>query len=94
VNHDLDRMAELIDDELLDQIAIAGSPDEAPDRLRAWEGVADRVILGVPWYGMNAERQREAISAAMESAARVTEGRGSRPGNGARTPSADGPQGW
>ena len=71
VERDRDRMASLIDDELLDSIAIAGRPDEAPDRLRAWEGVADRVILGVPWYGMDAGRQRQAIEAALELGARV-----------------------
>jgi probable F420-dependent oxidoreductase len=72
VNRDRDRMAELIDDELLDAIAISGRPDEAVDRLRAWEGVADRVVLGVPWYGMDADRQRDAISAAMEFGAGVS----------------------
>jgi probable F420-dependent oxidoreductase len=71
VNRDRDRMAELIDDELLDAIAIAGRPDEALDRLRAWEGVADRVVLGVPWYGLTPERQREAIEAALELGARA-----------------------
>ena len=71
VNRDLDRMAELIDDELLDSIAIAGRPDEAAGRLRAWEGVADRVVLGVPWYGMDADRQRDAIAAALEFGAGV-----------------------
>jgi probable F420-dependent oxidoreductase len=71
VNRDRDRMAELIDDGLLDSIAIAGRPDEAADRLRAWDGIADRVILGVPWYGMSAEGQRDAISAALEFGARV-----------------------
>jgi probable F420-dependent oxidoreductase len=71
VNHDLDRMAELIDDELLDAIAIAGRPDEAADRLRAWEGVAERVVLGVPWHAMTADRQREAIDAALEFGASV-----------------------
>ena len=71
VNRDLDRMAALIDDELLDAIAIAGRPDEAADRLRAWEGVADRVVLGVPWYGMDAGRPREAIDEALEFGARV-----------------------
>ena len=65
-------MAELIDDELLDAIAIAGRPDEAADRLRAWQGVADRAVLGVPWYGMSPERQRDALDAAMELAAQVT----------------------
>jgi hypothetical protein len=64
-------MAELIDDELLDAIAIAGRPDEVLDRLRAWDGTADRVILGVPWYGMEAGRQRDATSAAMELGARA-----------------------
>jgi alkanesulfonate monooxygenase SsuD/methylene tetrahydromethanopterin reductase-like flavin-dependent oxidoreductase (luciferase family) len=71
VNRDTARMAELIDDELLDAIAIAGRPDEALDRLRAWEGVADRVILGVPWYGLAAARQREALEAALELGARA-----------------------
>jgi probable F420-dependent oxidoreductase len=71
VNRDLDRMAELIDDDLLDAIAIAGRPDEAADKLRAWEGIADRVVLGVPWYGRSAEGQRDAISAALEFGARV-----------------------
>jgi probable F420-dependent oxidoreductase len=75
VNRDQDRMAELIDDELLDSIAIAGRPDEAADRLRAWDGIADRVVLGVPWYGMSAEGQRDAISAALEFGARVAAGR-------------------
>jgi probable F420-dependent oxidoreductase len=69
VNSDRARMAELIDDEFLDAIAIAGRPDEAPDRLRAWEGVAERAILGVPWYGVDAGRQREALDAALELAA-------------------------
>jgi probable F420-dependent oxidoreductase len=71
VNGDRDRMAELIDDELLDAIAVVGRPDEAADRLRAWEGIADRVVLAVPWYGMDSGRQREAIEATLELAARI-----------------------
>ena len=67
-------MADLIDDELLDAIAIAGRPDEAVDRLRAWEGVAERVVLGVPWYGMPADRQRDAIEAALDLGARCSGG--------------------
>jgi hypothetical protein len=49
---DRDRMADLIDDALLDAIAIAVAGLGA-DRLRAWEGVAERVVLGVPQYGMS-----------------------------------------
>jgi probable F420-dependent oxidoreductase len=73
VNGDRARMAALIDDELLDAIAIAGRPDEASDRLRAWEGIAERVILGVPWYGLDATRQRETIEAALDFGARLAQ---------------------
>jgi alkanesulfonate monooxygenase SsuD/methylene tetrahydromethanopterin reductase-like flavin-dependent oxidoreductase (luciferase family) len=71
VNRDRDRMADLIDDELLDSIAIAGRPDEAPDRLRAWQSAADRVVFGVPWYGLDSDRQRDALEAALELGSRV-----------------------
>jgi probable F420-dependent oxidoreductase len=71
VNRDQARMAELIDDDLLDAIAVAGRPDEAIDRLRAWDGVAERVILGVPWYGTDAARQRVALDSALDLGARV-----------------------
>jgi probable F420-dependent oxidoreductase len=71
VGGDRGRMAELIDDELLDAIAVAGRPDEAADKLRAWDGVAERVVLGVPWYGMDPGRQRESLEAALELGARV-----------------------
>jgi probable F420-dependent oxidoreductase len=71
VNGDRARMAELIDDELLDAIAIAGRPDEAMDRLRAWEDIAERTILGVPWYGLDTGRQRETIEAALDFGARL-----------------------
>jgi len=71
VGHDRDRMAALIDDDLLDAIAVAGRPDEAVDRLAAWSGVADRVVLSVPWYGLTEGRVRESISAALEFGARL-----------------------
>jgi probable F420-dependent oxidoreductase len=74
VNRDFGRMADLIDDDLLDAIAIAGRPDEAPDRLRAWEGAAERVVLGVPWYRTDAARQQDAIEAALELGARIASG--------------------
>lgn len=53
VRRDEDRMAELVDDELLDTVAIAGTPDEARDRLDAWAAdlpAVGRVILAPPWY--------------------------------------------
>ena len=71
VNRDRDRMAELIDDDLLDAIAIAGRPNEALDRLGAWAGIADRVVFGVPWYAMSVAGQRDAIEAALDFASRA-----------------------
>ena len=56
---DRERMIELIDDELCDAIAAAGSPGEVRARVAQWEGVADRVALAGPWYGVSAERMVE-----------------------------------
>lgn len=53
---DKERMVELIDDDLCDEIAIAGTPDEARDRIQQWEGVADRVLIAPPWYGPDFQR--------------------------------------
>jgi probable F420-dependent oxidoreductase len=86
VNGDRAHMAKLIDDELLDTIAIAGRPDVAIDRLRAWEGVADRAVLGVPWYGMDSGRQREALEAALDLAAAAAPARAAAARKGPETP--------
>jgi probable F420-dependent oxidoreductase len=56
---DKKRMADLIDDELCDAIAIAGPTDEVKDRIEAWEPVADRVMVAGPWYGPSSERMME-----------------------------------
>jgi alkanesulfonate monooxygenase SsuD/methylene tetrahydromethanopterin reductase-like flavin-dependent oxidoreductase (luciferase family) len=68
VRRDHDRMVQLVDDELLDAMAVAGRPDEARNRLSAWLGAAaaagatvERVVLTAPWYGLDADRQREMV---------------------------------
>jgi alkanesulfonate monooxygenase SsuD/methylene tetrahydromethanopterin reductase-like flavin-dependent oxidoreductase (luciferase family) len=50
---------------VLDAIAVTGTPVEAADRIRAWEGAAERVILGVPWYGLDAASQRRALEGSL-----------------------------
>ncbi len=75
VSNDRAGMAELIDDELLDAIAIAGRPEEVLDRVGAWEGVAERAILGVPWFGLDAAGQRRAVEAALEFGALLVRNR-------------------
>lgn len=66
VRGDHDRIVEAIDDELLDAIAIAGRPDEARQRLAAWEGVAETAILAVPFYGVSEAFGRELWHAVVE----------------------------
>jgi probable F420-dependent oxidoreductase len=53
---DRERMIELIDDDLCDALAAAGSQGEVRDRVRRWENVADRIVLAAPWYGSGADR--------------------------------------
>ena len=68
VRRDHRRMIELVDDELLDAIAVAGGPDEAMDRLGHWLSAAaaagaaiERVVLSAPWYGLSAGEHRTMI---------------------------------
>jgi probable F420-dependent oxidoreductase len=53
------RMVELIDDDLCDAIAVSGRSPAVRQQLKRWEGVADRVVLGGPSYGVSGERMRE-----------------------------------
>jgi probable F420-dependent oxidoreductase len=64
---DFERMIELVDDELCDALAATGAPDEVWEKLARWEGVADRVILGGPRYGVSPERARDHQAALIES---------------------------
>ncbi len=66
VRSDMRAMAELIDDEFLDAVAIAGTPDEARDRLREWDVPVERAILAIPWYRIDPGREREQLDALLE----------------------------
>jgi probable F420-dependent oxidoreductase len=52
---DYPRMAEIALP-MVDTLAIAGSAEECRERLAAFEGVADRIILGGAWIGAAEER--------------------------------------
>lgn len=60
-------MAELIDDDLCDAIAVAGRPDEVRDQVKQWEGVADRLMVAGPWYGPSPQRMMENYQALVET---------------------------
>jgi probable F420-dependent oxidoreductase len=61
---DFKAMAEAVPDELVDEIAIACTPDEARDRLAQWKDLTDDPLLYPPSVGVPAERLR-ANTAAM-----------------------------
>ncbi len=56
---DVAAMAAAIPDALVDEIAIAGTPDEARDRLRQWDGLCDEVLFYAPSVGVPLDRVRE-----------------------------------
>ena len=60
---DFAAMTAAVSDEMLDEIAVTGTPDEARERLRAWEGMADHVLLYSPSIGMNPARVQENVAA-------------------------------
>lgn len=64
---DKERMISLIDDELCDAIAVAGPADEAKDKVKQWEGIADRLMVAGPWYGPSAGRLMENYQALVET---------------------------
>jgi probable F420-dependent oxidoreductase len=67
---DFAAMAAAVTDDMVDQIAIAGKPDEVRDQLKAWEGLADHVLLYTPSMGLKAERVQENLDAIVDTFAR------------------------
>lgn len=55
---DLGHMADLAMP-MVDALAVAGGPDECRERIAAFEGVVDRLILGGAWVGPSEQRLRE-----------------------------------
>ena len=56
-------MAEAIPDALVDEIAIACTPDEARDRLAQWKDLTNDPLLYPPSIGVRSEKQRENLDA-------------------------------
>jgi probable F420-dependent oxidoreductase len=64
---DLGAMAQAVPDELVDAIAVTGRPEEARDRLRQWEGLADHLLLYPPSFGASPERICDNVAAIVET---------------------------
>ena len=56
---DIAAMAAAIPDQLVDEIAIVGTPDEARDRLAQWNDLCDEALFYAPSIGVPPERVRE-----------------------------------
>jgi probable F420-dependent oxidoreductase len=63
---DTKAMAEAIPDDLVDEIAIACTPDEARGRLAQWEGLTERPLLYAPSVGVAPGAQRDNHDAMLE----------------------------
>ena len=64
---DLKAMAAAVPDALVDDIAIACTPDEAHDRLAQWSGLTDEPLLYAPTVGVRPERLRTNHELILES---------------------------
>ncbi|MEZ5557128.1 MAG: LLM class flavin-dependent oxidoreductase [Pseudomonadales bacterium] len=64
---DFAAMAAAVTDEMVDEIAIAGTPDEVRDQINQWQGLADHVILYTPSIGMKSERVQENLDAIVDT---------------------------
>jgi probable F420-dependent oxidoreductase len=64
---DFAAMAAAVTDEMIDEIAIAGTPDEVRDQLKAWDGLADEVLLYSPSVGVKPGRVQENLDAIVDT---------------------------
>jgi hypothetical protein len=44
---------------MVDELAVAGTPEECRERIALFEGLVDRIILGGAWVGPSPERLEE-----------------------------------
>ena len=56
---DFKGMVAAVTEEMVDAIAIAGTPDEARDQIKQWSGLAEHVILYSPSVGISGARVQE-----------------------------------
>ena len=59
-------MADAVPDALVDEIAIACTPDEAVERLAQWKDLTDEPLLYAPAVGVPPERLRSNHDAMLE----------------------------
>ena len=63
---DTKAMAAAVPDALVEEIAIACTPDEARDRLALWRGLTDQPLLYAPTVGVPRGRLQDNLDATLE----------------------------
>jgi probable F420-dependent oxidoreductase len=56
---DMKGMAAAVTDQMIDEIAITGTPEEVKQRLEQWRGLTEQPLIYSPSIGMSEERTRE-----------------------------------
>jgi probable F420-dependent oxidoreductase len=69
---DLAGMIACITDEMAETYAVFGTPAEARDRAKRWEGLVDEITLGAPWSSPDHTRTMESFEAIAETFGRST----------------------
>ncbi|MEJ2089819.1 MAG: LLM class flavin-dependent oxidoreductase, partial [Gammaproteobacteria bacterium] len=64
---DFAAMAAAVTEDMVDEIAIAGTPDEVKDQLKAWDGLAGHVLLYTPSVGLKGGRVQENLDAIVDT---------------------------
>ncbi len=64
---DFKAMEAAVTEEMIDAIAVAGTPGEVRDRIAQWEGLSDHLLLYSPSVGMKPERVQENLTAIAET---------------------------
>jgi alkanesulfonate monooxygenase SsuD/methylene tetrahydromethanopterin reductase-like flavin-dependent oxidoreductase (luciferase family) len=66
-DRDLDRLASLVTEEMADTYALYGPADEVVEKAKRFEGLADEVLLGGPWWRVDPGRLLENHMAILEA---------------------------
>ncbi len=64
---DFKAMEAAVPDALVDEIAVAGTPDEVRDQIGQWKGLAEHLLLYSPSIGVKPERVQENLTAIAET---------------------------
>lgn len=64
---DYDGMIAAVSDEMAETYAVFGTPDEAREKIKRWDGIADEVILSPPWASADYTKTAETFDALIET---------------------------